>query len=512
MSNAIVVAALLGAVAFMYFGPAVTEALLNGLRSARSSGMSMLHAAHFDQAVRPSRWERRAMHSRLDGLWALAADERGSITTGSFKGRSIGDMRRDPRPIAGGDGNDINDLRQERAKRAKEARDILDDAQEAGRDLTAEEEQNFDRLMDEADKLEERIAREEKLREQERRVEDDPEPTDRNTDPGNEDPKEETLRAFRHWVRDGLGALPEAEVRALNMGSDPEGGYLVAPQQFVEALLKAVDDTVDIRNLATTQTLTEGESLGVPTLDTDLADAEWTAEIATGSQDDALRFGKRELRPHPLAKRVLVSRTLLRRAALDPESIVRDRLAYKFGVSAEKAYMTGDGNQKPLGLFVASSQGISTSRDSDIPHTAGVLDSAAGAAADALIDAKYTLKSQYLRLARWLFHRDLIAGIRKLKDGNDQYIWQPGLAGDRPDTILDVPYTVNEFVPNTISDNSYVGMIGDFSFYWIADALDMEIQRLIELYAETNQVGFIGRLETDGMPTLEEPFVRLKAV
>jgi HK97 family phage major capsid protein len=64
-------------------------------------------------------------------------------------------------------------------------------------------------------------------------------------------------------------------------------------------------------------------------------------------------------------------------------------------------------------------------------------------------------------------------------------------------------------VPNTQTAGLYVGMCGDFSFYWIADALDVTVQRLVELYAETNQVGFIGRKETDGMPVLPEAFSRL---
>lgn len=397
---------------------------------------------------------------------------------------------------------DINAMRQERAELAKQARTLLDDAQNAGRDLTADEEQKFDRLMADSDKVEGRIGREEKLREQERKLAErtpgDPGPAGR---PDGEGDTQE--RAFRAYLVGGRANLTTEQARALNAGSDPEGGYLVAPQQWVNELIQAVDDDVPLRGLATKMALTEGESLGVPTLDTDLGDADWTSEVATGSQDDALRFGKREFRPNPLAKRVKISRTLLRRASRDPEQIVRDRMAYKFGVTQEKAFMTGDGNKKPLGLFTASTDGISTGRDV-------VTGSATDFTGDGLIDAKYTLKAAYWRKARWLFHRDAIRKIRKLKDSQGQYLWQPGLASDRPDSILDVAYVVSEWVPNTFTTGLYVGMIADFSHYWIADALDMEVQRLVELYAETNQVGFIGRLETDGMPVLEEAFVRIK--
>ena len=99
--------------------------------------------------------------------------------------------------------------------------------------------------------------------------------------------------------------------------------------------------------------------------------------------------------------------------------------------------------------------------------------------------------------------------VRKLKDSQNQYLWQPGLAGGaRPGTIMDVPYRISEFAPSTVAANSYVAILGDFSHYWIVDALNMDIQVLNELYAATNQVGYVARMETDGMPVLEEAFVR----
>lgn len=398
----------------------------------------------------------------------------------------------------------IREMKQKRTKLGADARALMDAVAAEGREMTSEEEQQFDRLMDERDKVDKSIERAERL-DAEERAEDDPDTRDRGVSGGSEDAAES---AFRAYIIGGRAALSDSQFRALNAGSDPEGGFLVAPQKFVQELLKAVDEAVPLRPLATVQTLTEAESLGVPTLATDLNDADWTSEVATGTQDDALRFGKRELRPNPLAKRVLASRTLLRKSTMGAESIVRERLAYKFSITQEKAYMTGDGNKKPLGLFTASAQGISTARDVNL-GAAGALP-LTNATSDQLIDAKYALKSQYHRRARWMFHRDVLKVVRKLKDGNGQYLWQPGLASDRPDVILDVPFALSEFAPNTIAANNYVGMIGDFSFYWIVDSLALEIQRLVELYAETNQVGFIGRAESDGMPTLEEPFIRLK--
>jgi len=134
--------------------------------------------------------------------------------------------------------------------------------------------------------------------------------------------------------------------------------------------------------------------------------------------------------------------------------------------------------------------------------------------------ARIRYKSQYRAKAAWFFHRTILLAIRKLKDTNNNYLWQPGLAGyvaqgtaligSQPETLLGHRILESEVAPSTMTTGLYVMVLGDFSFYWIADALNMQIQRLIELYAENNQTGFIGRRETDGMPVLAEAFSRLK--
>lgn len=304
--------------------------------------------------------------------------------------------------------------------------------------------------------------------------------------------------AFRGFLR---GAPFEA--RALQADLDVQGGYLV-PTQFMATLLQAVDNVCFFREMATVIPVIGADSLGVPSLDTDISDADWTAEIKTGNEDTAMAFGKRELRPHPLAKRIKLSKTLVRKSAIGAEALVRDRLAYKFGVAQENHFLNGHGAEQPLGVFAASAQGISTGRDVSTDMAATAI------TADGLIEVKYTLKSQYWGAARWLFHRDAVKQIRKLKDGEGQYLWVAGLQAGQADRILDVPIRVSEYVPNTFVTGQYVGILGDFSNYWIADALSMTIQVLLELYAETNQNGYLARAEVDGMPVLEEAFVRVK--
>jgi HK97 family phage major capsid protein len=406
---------------------------------------------------------------------------------------------------------DINKMKRDRFTLVTQARELLDKAEAAKRELSGEETTQYEALMADVDKRTKDIEREEKLQEIEGRMKEPAEPAAAKKEPVASQAEkkgkfatEEYGKAFAGFIRGGLKGVSPEEYRALAADQDIYGGFIVTPEQFINQLLMAVDNAVIIRGLATKFRVPNAESLGVPTLDNDPSDPISTAEILTGDEDSTMSFGKRDLHPHPLAKRIKVSQKLLRQALQGADALVRDRLAYVFSIVEETAFMTGTGVDQPLGVFTASNYGISTSYDVSTGNTSTSIQS------DGLIEAKYALKGQYWAAARWLFHRDAVKQIRKLKTGEGDYIWQPGISAGTPDRILEIPYLMSEYAPNTFTASSYVGIIGDFSKYWIADALDMAIQRLDELYAETNQVGFIGRLECDGAPVLGEAFRRVK--
>jgi len=424
------------------------------------------------------------------------------------------------------------ELLQKRAKLIADARAIVDGAEGENRGLTAEEQTQYNTLMTEVGEMTSRIQRMEQQQALERDLEQPlqagtpPEPEGghsaeqafqfqsramqhMNADRSwtSEPAWQRALRAaqaayvagFRAWMRNG-GA---EEARALQVDPSTSGGYLLAPLQFVDRLIQAVDNAAYIRQWATIYPVANADALGMPSLDNDPADPTWTSELLIGSEDGTMSFGRRELHPHPLAKYIKVSRKLLR-AVPDVEALVIARLAYKFGIAAENAYLNGDGSGEPLGVFTASNDGIGTGRDVSTGNTTTEL------RFDGLIEAKYTLKPQYWGRARWLFHRDAVKQIAKLKDGEGQYLWRESVRAGEPDRILNLPVFMSEYAPNTFTTGLYVGIVGDFQWYWIADALSMEMQRLVELYAATNQVGFVGRLESDGMPVLAEAFVRVK--
>ncbi|HZP34161.1 MAG TPA: phage major capsid protein [Candidatus Acidoferrales bacterium] len=451
------------------------------------------------------------------------------------------------------------ELRQARAALIAEARAIQDKADSEKRALTAQESDLFDQKMSKSDELQTEIDNLAKAEQRKQRLAEVEASLEHRDDPaagGSRDngasarsvlefksrapwsqrrmeidgdeygmtSRPEYRRAWAYaWrafaaqkddpaLAKRLMAKAEVELRSMQMDLNTAGGFLVPPLQFIADLIMAVDDQVFIRQLATVQTLTNAVSLGAPTLDSQADDADWTSELAVGNESAGPTIGRRDLTPHPLAKFIKVSNKLLRAAAIDPEALIRDRLAYKFAISQEKAFMSGTGAAQPLGLFTASPFGISTNQDKSTGSATGFL-------ADNLIDAKYALKPQYWPRARWLFHRNAIAAIRKLKDSQGQYLWNPGaisgtagtgLIAGSPDRLLDLPLTISEYCPGTLTTGLYVGMLADFSKYWIVDALSMSLQRLVELFAMTNQTAFVLRMELDAMPVIEEAFIRLK--
>lgn len=313
------------------------------------------------------------------------------------------------------------------------------------------------------------------------------------------------IEDVRAYLRGGKMGIPELvrqrfEQRALQADLDTSGGYLLG-QQLASQVIMSLENQVFLRRWATIILAQNADSLGAPKLESDPADAEWTAEIATGSEDSDMSFGKRSLTPHPLAKRIKASKTLIRKAP-NCEQIIRSRLAYKFAVPEEKCFLGGHGANQPLGLLTSSADGISSSRDTTTSVSGTVKP-------DEIYDCFYSLKSQYRTNAKWIVGRTFVRNCRKFKTGDGQYLWQPGVTAGQPDMILGKPYVESELMP-TFASGNYAAIVGDYSFYWIADALNMQIQVLTELYAETNQNGYIGRKETDGMPVLEEAFQRLK--
>ena len=320
----------------------------------------------------------------------------------------------------------------------------------------------------------------------------------------------EYRKAFNGWARHGQLILP-AEFRDMTLGTSSAGGYLVTPTQISDDITMALNNLVFLRSLATIETVTTAQSLGVRQLTTQPSDAAWTSEIGSISADSTMAFGLRSLTPNLLTKLINISIRLLE-ATPDAEPLINDRLAYKFAVAEENAFMNGTGSSQPLGLFTASASGIPTSQDYVVTAS-----SSTTIAADNIISAKYQLKQQYLaeKSVRWIFHRVFVNQLRLLKDSQNRYLWFDGagyssMDKPAPPTFDGIPVAISEYAPSAATAGSYCGLLGALKYDRVAQVRDMQIQRLLELYAGTSEVGFLARRWFDGSPVLAEAFVRLQ--
>lgn len=431
------------------------------------------------------------------------------------------------------------ELREEKAKLVKDARAIFAKAESEKRTPTKEEQAEFDRHFARVDEIDEQLTRQDRLEKSEaelnstnNRKSDKNEPgqksEERNADPSKQPvkvqfragrpgeresrdytfhpgsrehnrchPGSEYNANFRHWIATG-------ENRGLFTGSDADGGYTTVPETLVATFLKNVDDATFLNQLTTTLPPTNAQSYGIRRRTAKAATWARGQELTTPTADTSMKFGKKLLTPHHATGLAKVSKDLLRISDMNIEGFVMDELALDLAEMLEVEFMTGTGANSMLGIFTASSDGISTSRDVSTGNSTTAI------SADGLINALYTLKAQYMARATWMFHRDAVKQIRKLKDGEGQYLWRAGISEGEPNTILGRPFVMSEWAPNTFTTGQYVGIVGDFSYFWQGYSLQMDMQRLNELYAGTNEVGFIGRVKQDGMPVLEEAFVRVK--
>lgn len=421
--------------------------------------------------------------------------------------------------------NVIVGWREERGKLHAEYSGIVAKAAEEQRGFSEEERGRMTAIEKDMNGLKERVEAEERARAWDQELSTTPGPAYRPGEEtrgaGDSDKAVVELRGkFSNFLRDPhnralqeeyrgtyeryLAGLP-VEQRGLTMGQPTQAGYMVAPQSFSQEIIQDLDSALHIRGLATVERLVGAQSLGKCKLTTDVGDFTKGTEVSAADEDTNLAFGKRELKPQPYTKLIKVSKTLLRNAP-NADAKVRERMVYAAARTQEKEFLNGTGDQGALGVFVANSDGISTSRDIATGNTSSAVTYAG------LVSAKMGLKQAHRNNpnTRWLFHKDAISQIMKLTDDQSRPIWQPDMRLGQPDSVLNVPVLESEFAPNTFTTGLYVGIIGNFQYYWVAESMQFEIMVAGELYMATNQNGYFCRMEFDGQPVLEEAFVRVK--
>ncbi len=276
---------------------------------------------------------------------------------------------------------------------------------------------------------------------------------------------------------------------ALQVGTDSEGGYLV-PDEFERTLVEALLEENIFRKLAKVITTSSGDKK-IPVVATK-GTASWVDEEgAIPESDDS--FGQVSIGAYKLATMIKVSEELLNDSIFNLESYIAKEFARRIGTKEEEAFFVGDGTGKPTGIFNATGG-------------AGTGITTAGATAitvDEIMDLFFSLKSPYRKNSTFVMNDATVKAIRKLKDGNGQYLWTPSITAGTPDTILTRPVLTSAFVP-TIEAGKKTVAFGDFSYYWVADRQGRAFKRLNELFAATGQVGFMATQRVDGKLILPE--------
>ena len=273
----------------------------------------------------------------------------------------------------------------------------------------------------------------------------------------------------------------------LSTSPDTDGGYLV-PMEFERQIIMGLQEANVIRSIA--KTITTSAERKIPIAATH-SSAQWTAENAAYAESNPT-FAQKTIDAFKLTDLVKVSTELLQDSMFDLESYIAAEFARAFGVAEEEAFCVGTGTGQPTGIFTASGGTVGV--------TAG---SATAITVDNIIDLIYALKSPYRRNAAFLMKDVTVSTLRKLKDSNGAYLWQPSVQAGQPDRLLGYPIYTSPYAPAAAASALPIAF-GDFSNYWIADRLGRTVQRLNELYAGNGQVGFIATERVDGKVILSE--------
>lgn len=391
----------------------------------------------------------------------------------------------------------ILELREKRAKAWEAAKAFLDSHRKENGVLSAEDDAAYTKMEQEITDLGKEIAR---LERQEALDAELNRPVNKplTGKPMNgkleDDGEGKTGRASDEYKKNFWNAMrsksPVPNVtNALQIGTDTEGGYLV-PDEFENTLVEALEEENIFRQMAKIIQTSSGDRK-IPVVATKGTASWMDEEGAYPESDDS--FGQVSIGAYKLGTMIKVSEELLNDSVFDLQSYITREFARRIGSKEEEAFFTVNGTGKPLGILAATGGA----------ETGITAASATAVTADELIDLYYSLRSPYRRNAVWTLNDSTVKAIRKLKDGNGQYLWQPGITAGAPDMILGRPVRTSTYMPEIAAGAKTIAF-GDFSYYWIADRQGRSFKRLNELFAATGQVGFLASQRVDGKLVLPE--------
>ena len=311
------------------------------------------------------------------------------------------------------------------------------------------------------------------------------------------DGKPKSGRASDAYKTDMLKALRtnfRTVSNVLSEGIDADGGYLV-PEEYDSRLIDGLTEENIFRKLGTTITTSGERKINIAGTKPAAA---WIDEGETLTFGDAT-FSQINLDAHKLHVAVKVTEELLYDNAFNLENYIITQFSKALANAEEDAFFNGDGVGKPLGIFAENGGG-------EVGVTAA---SATAITADEIINLVYSLKRPYRKNAKFLMNDQTIAALRKLKDNNQAYLWQPSAQAGEPDRLFGYEVLTSPYIP-TIAGGAPVIAFGDFSYYNIGDRGTRSFAELKELFAGNGMVGFVAKERVDGKLVLPEAVKILK--
>ena len=274
------------------------------------------------------------------------------------------------------------------------------------------------------------------------------------------------------------------------------------PRERVNEIIKAAIEFSPIRTIARVRR-TSRRDIEIPKR-TGVFSAVWEGEQDSTSETTGLTYGLETIPVHKTRALVDVSNELLEDSEFNIESELDSEFGEQFGVAEGTAFVNGNGVKRPEGFMTNADVGFTVSGSA-----AAITD--ANGQANGLIDVQHAIKAVYAQNATWVLNRTTLGTVRKIKDGNNNYIWQPGLVSGIPNSILGSPYIEATDMPDVVAD-AFPIAFGDFRrAYTIVDRIQLSVLRDPFTQAQGSDVTrFIARRRVGGQVVLAEAVRKLK--
>ena len=388
----------------------------------------------------------------------------------------------------------IIELREKRAKAWEATKAFLESHRTEKGTLTAEDDVTYGRMMKDIDDLGKEIQRMERQEALDKELAKPiNSPITGKPGQGEDDEKMKPARTRKGYAHDLLKAMRTNFKQVSNLlqeGVDADGGYLV-PEEYDKRIIDILNEENIMRKLGHSLTTSGEHKINIAATKPAAAWIEEGGALSFGTAT----FSQILLDAHKLHVAIKITEELLYDNAFNLDSYIITEFGKALANAEEDAFLNGDGTGKPLGLFAATGGG-------DVAATL-----TAAIKSDDLLDLVYALKRPYRKTASFILNDQILATVRKLKDNNGAYMWQPSYQAGEPDKILGYAVNTSAFAPEKAI------AFGDYSYYNIGDRGTRSISELRELFAGNGMIAYVAKERVDGKLVLPEAvkIMKLKA-